>query len=648
MSTIPASALVQVLPNVLNAGGLGLVMNGIILTHNTRVPTGAVLSFPNDGVSVGKFFGLASFEATIAAVYFAGFNTSTQKPATILFAQYNQVGVSADMIGGPVSQLTIAQLAAISGTISIVVDNYAHANASLDLSASTSYSSAAAILQTALNSALSTIASVTGSIASSSASVTGSIAGNVLTVTHITSGTLAPGAVLTGTGVTTGTMITTQLSGTTGGLGTYAVNKSQVVVSETIGATYGTMTVTAVSSGTISVGQIVGGSGVTTGTQVIGLGTGTGLSGTYFVTPAQTIASEALTTTSAPVTVTYDSTSGGFIITSGSIGASSNIAFATGTAAASLFLTQATGAVLSQGADAQTPGPYMTNLSQVTQNWATFLTLFDPDGGSGNTQKQAFAAWVNTTNKRYCYLAWDTDITPTASLNATTSLGNILMQSNSDGTACIYDPTFPVHLAAFVAGTAASIDFQAENGRITFAFRGQDGLVAGVTNQTAANNLTANGYNFYGAYATANAQFVEFQTGIVSGEFEWLDSYINQIWLNNALQLALMNLLQQVNSIPYNTQGYDLMKAACADPINNALNFGAIRAGVTLSQLQIAEINSAAGVKVSDVLQTQGWYLQVKDAQPQVRQARQSPPCNLWYMDGESIQKIVLNSTLVQ
>ncbi|RWI97955.1 MAG: DUF3383 family protein [Mesorhizobium sp.] len=152
----------------------------------------------------------------------------------------------------------------------------------------------------------------------------------------------------------------------------------------------------------------------------------------------------------------------------------------------------------------------------------------------------------------------------------------------------------------------------------------------------------------YGAYATAAQQFLEFQNGTVSGEFEWLDSYINQIWLNNQLQLSLMELLQNINSVPYNAAGYELIKAACLDPINQALNFGAIRAGVTLSALQIAQINSAAGVKANDTLQLQGWYLQVNDATPQVRQARQSPPINFWYMDGESVQQIELTSTLVQ
>lgn len=69
-----------------------------------------------------------------------------------------------------------------------------------------------------------------------SAVVTGSIATTTLTVTAVTSGTLAIGSLLTGTGVTAGTYITALGTGT-GGTGTYTVSASQTVASTTITAT---------------------------------------------------------------------------------------------------------------------------------------------------------------------------------------------------------------------------------------------------------------------------------------------------------------------------------------------------------------------------------------------------------------------------
>lgn len=67
--------------------------------------------------------------------------------------------------------------------------------------------------------------------------VIGSIASTTLTVTAVTSGTLYPGATLTGTGVTSGTTIVAQLTGTTGGIGTYTVSAAQTVASTSITAT---------------------------------------------------------------------------------------------------------------------------------------------------------------------------------------------------------------------------------------------------------------------------------------------------------------------------------------------------------------------------------------------------------------------------
>jgi len=70
-------------------------------------------------------------------------------------------------------------------------------------------------------------------VAGSAASVTASIAGTVMTVTAVGSGALAVGQTLSGSGVTAGTKITAFGTGT-GGTGTYTVSVSQTVASTTI------------------------------------------------------------------------------------------------------------------------------------------------------------------------------------------------------------------------------------------------------------------------------------------------------------------------------------------------------------------------------------------------------------------------------
>ena len=407
-----------------------------------------------------------------------------------------------------------------------------------------------------------------------------------------------------------------------------------------------TLTASSVTGGTLSVGQLVVGAGVAASTVITALGTGTGLDGTYEVSVSQTVASESMTTEPVDVVVSYDSILGSFVITSGITGAASTVAYCTSALATSLKLTSATGATLSQGAAAAVPATLMDAIIALTQNWASFTTTFDPDLAGENTVKLEFSAWNNAQSNRYAYVAWDTDQQPTVTDSAATSLGPLLATNEYSGVCAVYAPD--AGKAAFIMGFAASLDFQATNGRATLKFKTQDGLTADVTDVTAASNLAANGYNFVGAYATANDEFVFCAEGVISGDFQWFDTYINQIWLNNQLQLALVNLLVNEKSIPYNRDGYAKIEAAALDPILTALNFGAIRAGVTLSESQKSTVNSAAGKIVDPTITRQGWYLQVLDATPIVRQARGTPPCNLWYADGESVHQITLSSIAIQ
>jgi hypothetical protein len=121
-----------------------------------------------------------------------------------------------------------------------------------------------------------------------SAQFIGSTSGTTLTVTTMKSGTLAVGQQLFGIGVSPETVITALGSGT-GGTGTYTINLTQTVTSQTLntaavaarvtGSISGTvLTVSAVTSGTLYPGQTIQGTGVTAGTIITALGGSAALS----------------------------------------------------------------------------------------------------------------------------------------------------------------------------------------------------------------------------------------------------------------------------------------------------------------------------------------------------------------------------------
>lgn len=87
---------------------------------------------------------------------------------------------------------------------------------------------------TALSKSALTAASVVVAGGAVAASVTGAIAATTLTVSAVSSGTLSVGQVISGSGMTVGTRIVAQLTGTPGGVGTYTVDKSQTFASGAI------------------------------------------------------------------------------------------------------------------------------------------------------------------------------------------------------------------------------------------------------------------------------------------------------------------------------------------------------------------------------------------------------------------------------
>jgi hypothetical protein len=138
------------------------------------------------------------------------------------------------------------------------------------------------------SSVLVTGASFTGSIAAGSASFTGGISGTTLTTTTNNAATV--GGILTGAGVTSGTRVVAQLTATT-----YQVSISQTVSSGTsLSETWGVLTVSAITSGQLFPGTYitVGASG---GTQVTAIVSGAGGVGSVIVNNTQTVSSTAMT-----------------------------------------------------------------------------------------------------------------------------------------------------------------------------------------------------------------------------------------------------------------------------------------------------------------------------------------------------------------
>ena len=352
-----------------------------------------------------------------------------------------------------------------------------------------------------------------------------------------------------------------------------------------------------------------------------------------------TVLQTALAAKLPSTTCSYSSQTGAFQITSPTTGEASTITYAEeGTLATLLGLTQAKGATLSQGSDALDVADNMRSIRGVTENWATFTFLYS----ATDDEILDLSAWASAQGVEYLFVCWSTDANLKNQVD-TTSIAYKLKEATAGATTLIFgDQVY----AAFIMGTAASIDWDRTQGAITFAFKSLDGLAPTIDNATEATTLLGKKCNLYGTYATRNDDFVFLYDSNMFGDYNFIDPFINAIWFNNALQVAIMNGLSMSPRVPYNEDGYTQIRSWCQDPINRARRNGVIDPGLNLSEAQKTELIREAGLDITSNLQTDGYYLQVVDGGPQVRTTRDTPSVSLWKSFAGSGQRVELASSL--
>ena len=330
------------------------------------------------------------------------------------------------LIGANLSKLTLSQLQSISGSLSIQFQGYTYTG-NIDLSGVTSFATATTKIISALNSRLPVAAitsgssitpmsiSFTGSLVGSSNATTG-ISGGLLLVTSVSSGRMYIGAQISGAGVAAGAQIAAQDSGAPGGPGLYVLYvDGGNVPTETLTESYGVLTVGSVTSGTTALGQKVTGAGVLRLTAIVDNLSGSGPGSTWVVNNAQTVAGENVTMTAAPLSVSYKGYLGAtqnrdffMVQPNGAFGFDTNpstLTYMSGTAAAALGLTQASGAVLSpNGGQATSASAFMNNL---VQNENSQFGSFQATSAQLARQDPAYqgdlAAWAQSTNGLYTF-----------------------------------------------------------------------------------------------------------------------------------------------------------------------------------------------------------------------------------------------------
>lgn len=328
-----------------------------------------------------------------------------------------------------------------------------------------------------------------------------------------------------------------------------------------------------------------------------------------------------------------------FIIRSATTGANSEVSQAVpGAASTALKLTADTAATVSPGAAVTSVTNTMATIVNQNQDWVMTASLVDLT----DEEKEELCAWVSASTNRYAYSMYDVSEDATVANNESCFVQSVVIPNGYENVFAVYGSYL---YAVLALAYSASLNFNRTNGRVSYKFRAFAGIAPNVTDNATAAALESNGYNFYGAYGQNKTLTNYVSDGAITGKFLWLDSFISQVWINANLVAAFANLFTNNASYAFNAGGYASISAAVIDVATNAINFGAIRAGVTLDQAQINIVNDAVGTDISNVLYTQGWFFFIPQQTGASRTERSLDGAIFYYVDGQLIQSIDMTST---
>lgn len=362
-------------------------------------------------------------------------------------------------------------------------------------------------------------------------------------------------------------------------------------------------------------------------------------------------------------TVTYSSLTAAFTITLGVTGPEMMVDYAQGSLADVLGLSQAKGAILSRGAYARTYYETLDTAFAKTGNFATFTTCEEI---TDLEEAKSLASWTNdqySASNMFLYVFYTTDSSlnhnEEVSANSTVGLARVgsatvvnslagraiaehYLSAAYEGVAGVYGG---IEHAALFMSVSGCIDWDTTSATVTYAFKSQAGLSANVTDAATARTLDELKLSYIGNYATRNDNFVFTMHGKMYGAYGYIDLYVNAIWLNDALQVALMGFMKNTGRVPYNQSGMALLNAACMPTIQRAIKNGVIETGVTIDDATKATLSREAGSDISTDLTNNGYKLIINAPDATTRQNRESPEMKLWYTYGGAVHKLSMTAT---
>lgn len=322
-------------------------------------------------------------------------------------------------------------------------------------------------------------------------------------------------------------------------------------------------------------------------------------------------------------TVSYNTVTKGFIITSGATGSEATIgAISEGTGGTDIsgFLGMGN-AVLSQGANAETFAQFCDRVYQANSAGYSITTLeaLEEDDVVPAVQWLQSSAGGQTYNTVVRLVFNFTDKATALAVSST------LSALSYTGYVICYDP-YGEYVNILDCAICASIDYQVANGAINFNFQPAVGYTAitglgtvvdyqqGLTNSSLMNELNNACISTVYSVGFGTQEQVFYGYGLMNGAFGSEDVQVNESALEQALQVSIINALAALNKIK--AQGNDaaaLIGSLLGTPLEQFKDNGSIARNGVLSNTDRISIAQATGnADAADAVANNGYYFQIQ------------------------------------
>lgn len=247
---------------------------------------------------------------------------------------------------------------------------------------------------------------------------------------------------------------------------------------------------------------------------------------------------------------------------------------------------------------AETPVTAVSRVNGIDDNFGSFMFA----EALGANQMKTIAAWNKGQNYKYVFLTY-------ALRDSDANAGYSTVSAALDGcecTAVTYESRHDEFAEFMPAALFASTDYTRVNSTKTFMYKQFAGVNPSVglkSDPSPAGNyanlyqdLDSKRINYYGQTMKSGKPLSFYQDGNCMDGTE-ISVACNEIWLKDAIETEIINLLLAMEKVPANANGVEMINMIINGVITEALNNGTISKDKTLTEAQKVYIDTTAGEK---------------------------------------------------